>query len=207
MPFINSDWHQLQWDFAGPRWKVLGLKKYFPMKYFLSYVMDSKPDLKGIFSFYDMWYAIFSWNEINEPNVQACFLGCNQAQESPRLEQTPLQNYQRDYFRKVCLVWLVKYFMLFLIATLYSLEWFQLYIVSQGLPMGRMKLASDFWILQGQGAGPQSFLPGEHECLITVAVPAAIGWMTEMMAVPLEYHLPLPAKPATILYSPPLTGW
>lgn len=57
---------------------VLGLKKYFPTKHFLSEVMGSNVDLKRTFSFYDTGHAIFSLNEVSEPNVQNRFLGCNQ---------------------------------------------------------------------------------------------------------------------------------
>lgn len=42
----------------------------------------------------------FSWNEINEPNVQACFLGCNQAQESPRLELNALAKLPEGLLQK-----------------------------------------------------------------------------------------------------------
>lgn len=35
-PCINSELHQLQWEFVDPTWKVLDFKKYFPTKDFLS---------------------------------------------------------------------------------------------------------------------------------------------------------------------------
>lgn len=169
--------------------------------------MESKVALKGIFSFYDMWYAIFSGNEINEPNVQTCFLGCSQvpritsvrANALAKLPEGPLEKSVFSVTGKIFHA-TSHYNTIFLrmVSIIYS-EWELVY--------GENEAGFRLLNFTRTGLGLSHSCQGEHECLIAVAVPAAVRRMTERMAVPLEYHLPLPAKTATILYSPPFTGW
>lgn len=100
-----------------------------------------------------LWDRIyhFSWNTIKWSKVLASlFFGCSQAPGITSVTQRPCKIAKHTTSETG---WPLKCFTLLLIAILYSLEWFQLHVVSQGLSARRRKtsgffnsLAADFWI-------------------------------------------------------------